>query len=253
MPTVDLSSYKVVLNELSSSTKFDNLVQAIQDALNGLDNANITPTAAVAVSKLAAGTNGQALQTVAGVPTWAALPAAGVQILDKVSTDVTIASSVTETSIYTKSIAGGTIGANGILLLHLWGNGQTDVGTALETLKVKFGGTVVIDTGAAALDTTGALLYQWEAWIRVQNDAATNAQTISIHFYVNTGGAAFTTGTGRISSGAGAGGSWHFRKGFNTSALDTTLAQTLDVTWTHSTNAATETVTMRGASLLLIA
>jgi hypothetical protein len=32
--TVDLSSYKVAASELSSSTKFDNFVQAVQDALN---------------------------------------------------------------------------------------------------------------------------------------------------------------------------------------------------------------------------
>ena len=40
--TVDLSSYKVAASELSSSTKFDNLVQAVQDALNALPPSQIT-------------------------------------------------------------------------------------------------------------------------------------------------------------------------------------------------------------------
>ena len=40
--TVDLSSYKVNPSELSSSTKFDNMVQAVQDALNALPPSQIT-------------------------------------------------------------------------------------------------------------------------------------------------------------------------------------------------------------------
>lgn len=72
MPTANLQAYKVAANELSSSTKQNNMVQAIENLLNGLDNANLAAAAAIAVSKLAAGTEGQVLKTVSGVPTWAA-------------------------------------------------------------------------------------------------------------------------------------------------------------------------------------
>ena len=64
-------SYKVSSNEQSSATKFNNLVQALEDAINSLDNSNIDAAAAIAVSKLAAGSNGDVLTTTAGVPTWA--------------------------------------------------------------------------------------------------------------------------------------------------------------------------------------
>lgn len=71
-------SYKVTSNEQSSATKFNNLVQALEDAINSLDNSNIASAAAIAVSKLAAGSNGDILTTTAGVPTWA--PAASATI-----------------------------------------------------------------------------------------------------------------------------------------------------------------------------
>lgn len=71
-------SYKVTSNEQSSATKFNNLVQALEDAINSLDNSNVAAAAAIAVSKLAAGSNGDILTTSAGVPTWA--PAASATI-----------------------------------------------------------------------------------------------------------------------------------------------------------------------------
>lgn len=66
----NFQSSKVASNELSSSAKFNNFVQAVEDAVNSLDNSNISAAAAIVVSKLAAGSNGDTLQTVAGVPVW---------------------------------------------------------------------------------------------------------------------------------------------------------------------------------------
>ena len=42
--SLDLSSYKVATNETSSSVKFDNLVQAVQDYINGLGTLAIAPS-----------------------------------------------------------------------------------------------------------------------------------------------------------------------------------------------------------------
>ncbi len=52
-----------------------NSVTAAEINDNSIANADISSTAAIAVSKLAAGTNTQILQTVAGVPTWSTIPA----------------------------------------------------------------------------------------------------------------------------------------------------------------------------------
>jgi len=68
-------SSKLDSQELSSSTKFNNFVQAVEDAINSLDNSNIAAAAAIAVSKLAAGANDEVLTTVASVPTWQAASA----------------------------------------------------------------------------------------------------------------------------------------------------------------------------------
>jgi hypothetical protein len=72
----NFQSSKVASNEQSSSTKFNNFVQAVEDAINSLDNSNVATAAAILVSKLAAGSNGDTLQTIAGVPTWSASVAA---------------------------------------------------------------------------------------------------------------------------------------------------------------------------------
>jgi hypothetical protein len=51
-----------------------NSVTAAEINDNSIANADISGTAAIAVSKLAAGANGQILQTVAGAPTWSTIP-----------------------------------------------------------------------------------------------------------------------------------------------------------------------------------
>lgn len=59
------------------NTNFGN----VRTVVNGnIDNANISASAAIAVSKLAAGTEGHYLQTVGGQPAWAAGPAGGTGV-----------------------------------------------------------------------------------------------------------------------------------------------------------------------------
>src|SRR5574337_217817 len=70
MPAADFSSYKVASLESLSSTKQSNMIQAIQDAVNGLDNANIAAAAAILVSKLAAGADGQVPTSTGGAVSW---------------------------------------------------------------------------------------------------------------------------------------------------------------------------------------
>lgn len=62
---------KVSPNEQSSATKFNNFVQSVEDAINSLDNSNISAAANIDVTKIAAGSNGNVLTTTAGVVGWA--------------------------------------------------------------------------------------------------------------------------------------------------------------------------------------
>lgn len=73
----NLQAYKIAPSEALSSTKQSNMVQAIEDALNSIDNSNISAGAGIAVSKLAAGSDGQVLTVASGVPTWSAAAGGG--------------------------------------------------------------------------------------------------------------------------------------------------------------------------------
>lgn len=53
MPTLDLSSYFQPQTTTSDGTKYDNALAAVQTAVNGLDNNNITAAAGIAVTKIA--------------------------------------------------------------------------------------------------------------------------------------------------------------------------------------------------------
>ena len=85
----NFQSSKVTATELSSSTKFNNFVQAVEDAINSLDNSNIGAAAAILVTKLAAGSSGQWLRTSSGIPTWTVLP--GPPILSPGPSGATVA------------------------------------------------------------------------------------------------------------------------------------------------------------------
>lgn len=74
--TDSFQTYKVSASEQLSSSKQNNMIQAFEDAINSLDNSNLSGVAALAVSKLAAGSNGDVLTTAAGVPVWGT-PASG--------------------------------------------------------------------------------------------------------------------------------------------------------------------------------
>src|SRR3989304_4698171 len=82
-------SSKLDSQELSSSTKFNNFVQAVEDAINSLDNSNIGAAAAILVTKLAAGASGQWPRTSSPIPTWTVLP--GPPILSPGPSGATVA------------------------------------------------------------------------------------------------------------------------------------------------------------------
>ncbi|QOI97907.1 MAG: tail fiber domain-containing protein [Flammeovirgaceae bacterium] len=79
--TVDLAdnsvtSAKIVDGTIATNDLADNSVTAAKIADGTIANADINAAAGIAVTKLAAGTNGQVLTTTGGVPTWTT-PAAG--------------------------------------------------------------------------------------------------------------------------------------------------------------------------------
>lgn len=191
-------------------------------------------------------TTGQAL--VWNGSTWA--PAAGgISVLDRVSTDATFASSTAENTLYTKSVAGGTLPATGFLRLTMWGILSTNAGTDTDRIRVKFGGTTHIDTGAFAIHGGGAITNKvWYMQTVIQADNATNAQTIE-WFMAMAKGTGLTTGSG---SQPESGANISIGSGKTTATIDTTSSQNFDITWQHGTNNANCSVTLHSAVLELL-
>jgi hypothetical protein len=86
-----------------------------------------------------------------GIPNNAA-GGGGVTVLDQTATDVTVGNTTTETTVYTKSIPGGTLGTVGKLRLTIhWRMKQHAAGT-MATLRLKYGATTVISESIADIN-----------------------------------------------------------------------------------------------------
>jgi microcystin-dependent protein len=200
----NFQSSKVAGNELSSAAKFSNFVQAVEDAINSLDNSNISAGAAIAVAKLAAGSNGDILTTTAGVPTWA--PASSSSIPSGVITqyggsaaptgwllcDGTAVSRTTYASLFT---ALGTV----------YGVGDGSTTFNLPDLR----GRVAVGKGTnAAVDTLGENDGVAEANRRPQHRHTAHAHTAPWQSNGNQpGGGAAAGGSGTTATSSADGGS----------------------------------------------
>src|SRR5581483_9981120 len=99
------------------------------------------------------------------------------RIYDRVNSDVTVGNTITETNIYSKSIAANDLGANGGMRLSLRGTWLNNTaGTRTLTLRFKFGATTIV-TVAIAL-TVSATTGQYTIEILIFN-TATNAQRLA--------------------------------------------------------------------------
>src|SRR3990172_7178454 len=180
-------SSKVTGHELSSSTKFNNFVQAVEDAINSLDNSNIAAAAAIAVSKIAPGTDTYLLQTIAGVPTWTAQSSLGVAVQERRTTTIDVVSSPAELSLYDGAASAGNgwnipanlLGTDKMLRLTLMGDYlfNNNIADTL-TLRVKFGGTTFF-ADAMGSSVIAARRQPWQLHLLVANLGATNSQMIS--------------------------------------------------------------------------
>ena len=139
----------------------------LQSPATLLVNADVDDAAAIAVSKLAAGTNDYVLTTVAGVPAWAALPSSGVSSLTGTADQVlvggisgtpqtgaltlTLPQSIASTS--SPTFAGLTVGSLSGLLRATAG---VLAGSATVALGSEVSGTLPVGNGGTGLTSAGA-------------------------------------------------------------------------------------------------
>lgn len=147
-------------------------------------------------------------------------------LLDRDMAEAEVVNTTTETTVYSYSVPGGTLGTTGILLLKFAGNWLANSGTPLLTVRAKLGGTVIgVSNYAGVGIANDADRAAFTGEVLICANGATNSQRT--HLTVWTGG--------RLPSEVGApptvasSGSVHTSE-HNALALDSTAAQTLAIT-----------------------
>lgn len=155
------------------------------------------------------------------------------RVLDRDMTDATVANTVTETSVYLKTIPANTIGATGSLRIVI--AGQTTRGQTSGSLtgRLKFGGTTLssglIGGYGGGTGSNDSLLI--EIWIH-------NVTASTQKWHHNTHGAAY--GSNPAASARGS------------SSIDTTISRDLEVTMQWSAASSDRSVTIEAVTLELI-
>jgi hypothetical protein len=146
-------------------------------------------------------------------------------VIDRDVTTTDVVSTADETTVYSFSVPGGTLGTNRALRLKLIGDWLNTPGTNSLTVRTKFGGTTLFSTAitVGANASRHALFY--ELMLSAHN--ATNAQVATLHYFeggATTAGAPPTIlgNAGQSNTGVGV---------YNALAIDSTVAQTLEVTF----------------------
>lgn len=139
-----------------------------------------------------------------------------------------ISNSTTETTIFTGTISGGTLGSNNPVRIHLQGRLMNNTGSpAGFTINIKYGGTTMFSASTGNNIATSTNPRWWNMDFDLEGDNATGAQRVG--GIVGGIGAAGTTpplsGSVGLSPATVAG----------TSAVDSTTNQTFSVTVTAST------------------
>ena len=158
------------------------------------------------------------------------------RIIARENTLISIASSVTETDIFNKTIKGGTMGTNRLLRLLLIGARFNNSGAteAQGSLRIYIGGVKQYDDGYVALGTNAS-------WAPVYLEVLLGMQNASNTMYMGgfvlptgTQGSA-TTGIGNLSNAAMDGDPLGSASG-TTFTMDATVDWALRVSWQLGTN-----------------
>lgn len=166
--------------------------------------------------------------------------AASSLVLDRVTADTVVSNTGVETTIYTKSIAGGVLSTNvrlRLTLLGQWSNVVNDATTL--TFRLKYGATTLATIVPVPGDGTNVAVTAGGMKIEgfLSGDGATNSQHGLIVSALDIGVKGNATKIFEISAARG------------TSAIDSTIANNLVVTAQWSAAVVGDTLTMEHAVL----
>ncbi len=217
--------------------------------IKGTGSGYTTQSTPLPVADLGSGTPAAGKYVDGGTGAWTTLP---TSVLDKTGVAVTVGNTTTETALYSKSIAGNTIGANGKLRLTMIGSYTWDTGIARNIVfRFKYGATTLVShTLTLAPDATGTGTTRSgdiRIVFEIANKNATNSQAgiAVIEAAVDRLETQVATVTAQGFTGAAGTFNGNYRNHQRgTSAIDSTAAQTLAATmqWNGANVAATLTM-----------
>ena len=167
-------------------------------------------------------------------------------VLDRDVTSTTVSNTGAETSVYSFSVPGGTLGTNRMIRITLLGYyANTSAGAVTFQVRVKYGATLIglVSSASIASDADNRI-FTVKTDLSALN--ATNAQTAVTAYLM---GAADTGSTG---GGSDATLLDHKISMHNAIAEDSTLAKTLEVTVQHGSAALTITAVVQVVQVELI-
>lgn len=179
-----------------TTNEFNNNATTLEDEINGnLENINIDAAAAIAVSKLAGGTNGQYLRSVGTTPTWqtVAMPL----LVETSGVAVDVANTTAETAVFSETIAANALGTNGSLNIRMTGDYLNNSGgNRILNVVVRIGAVDVFDDDTENIVLSG-IRRPWLLDLTISNENSAAVQYIVGHFRMGTL-ASTVAGTGDI-------------------------------------------------------
>lgn len=166
---------------------------------------------------------------------------------DKSTSAVDVTTTLTETTLYTKSIGAGHMSTDRWLIGDVVGDFLNSSGGGLGvTFRIKFGATTLVDTNTLTI-ASNAARQPFAIHFEIVNLGATNSQWLDgyLKLSTNSSGTAFTTGLGNSTT---ANPFWPMA---GSAAEDTTAAKTLTVTAQLSSTSASLSCRKKAALLRL--
>lgn len=231
--TTDLSPINGIATWNNASIDFTGILLNITDTLSSaasvLMNLKVGGTSRFVVDKAGKVTAGTDPTTALDLVTLQYMQAHATRVLNKVVVPVTVEGTATETSIYSFTVPGGTLGTSGKLRLKILGTLQTGGGGENFEVRAKYGGTEL-----KFFDVTFVAVPREVLTFEVELQAANSA---SVQFFQGFG-------YGRIES--------RFNSEYADLAITSTSDQTLQVTVKHANTNLSNSYTMVSAFLEIV-
>jgi len=234
---VTVTTLKATGAEIVTGTEDAKIVtpKAIKDAADSLVTLTDVTTNNVSTTKhgFAPKLPGNTTTFLRGDGQYAAPAISGVAAQDRSTSQTSVTNTTTETTIYSYTVPGGTLGTSNMLRLTIWGQYLNNTGGARTlTIKVKYGATTVADETRATNADAANQDFKLEAFLMAAG--ATNSQ--------KGGFVIHGANVNQIFSNAS----------YGTAAEDSTASKTLTVTVTHDSASANCTFNKEVAILELL-